>query len=62
MFNFIFSNFKLYFVHYTGLMVCLIFTYAFYVDNFKVRSEAEIPTGDELMKAYFEAKRTGRIK
>ncbi len=56
------SSFKLYFVHYLTVLIIFAFLYAFYVDHFQVKKESEIPTGEDLMARYVEARRRGIIK
>lgn len=62
MFNILFEIFKLYFLHFFTLGIILFFVYAFWYDFFRVKQICEIPSDEDLMVRYIEARRRGLIK
>lgn len=53
---------KLYFVHIFWVLVLLLFVYAFYVDNFKIKKQGEYMSDEELMEKFNFAVKKGLIK
>jgi uncharacterized membrane protein len=53
---------KLYFAHIFWLLVLLLFIYAFYVDNFKIKKQSEYMSDEELMERFNFAVKKGLIK